>query len=288
LTPKRRGGARLSVNVDHVATLRQARRTPYPDPVEAARIAEKAGAAGITVHLRVDRRHIQDADVERLRGTVRGKLNLEISIADEMLRVALRVKPDQVTLVPERPEEVTTEGGLNLVLYGRRIGDVAERLVAEGIAISLFIDPDPRQVQAAAALAARGVTGFEINTDAYTRATDSKAVRDELRQIAEVVEQGRAAGLRAYAGHGLRTDNVGPIAAIPGMEELNIGHFIVARAALVGMDAAVREMLAAIRGDAAAAIAATTAATPSPARSGSRRPAPRPARRSKAAPGPRS
>lgn len=241
-------GARLSVNVDHVATLRQARRTTYPDPVEAARLAEDAGAAGITAHLRVDRRHIQDTDVERLRGTVRGKLNLEMSTSEEMLRVALRVKPDQVTLVPERPEEVTTEGGLNLLLYGRRVGDVAERLASEGIEVSLFLDPNPRQIQALADLASRGVKGFEINTDAYTRVTEPVAIETELRQIADAVEQGRAAGFHAYAGHGLRTDNVGPVAAIPGMEELNIGHFIVARAALVGMEAAVKEMLAAIGG----------------------------------------
>jgi pyridoxine 5-phosphate synthase len=242
----RQQGARLSVNVDHVATLRQARRTSYPDPVEAARIAEKAGAAGITVHLRMDRRHIQDSDVERLRQSVRGKLNLEMSSAEEMVNVALRVKPDQVTLVPEKPEEVTTEGGLNLILYGRRIAHVTERLAAEKIEVSLFIDPDPRQVQALAALAGSGVTGFEINTDAYTRAEGKKALAEELRQIAEVVEQGRGAGFHAYAGHGLRTDNVGPVAAVPGMEELNIGHFIIARAAIVGMEAAVREMLAAI------------------------------------------
>lgn len=239
-------GARLSVNVDHVATLRQARRTTYPDPVEAARLAENAGAAGITAHLRVDRRHIQDSDVERLRASVRGKLNLEMSTSEEMLRVALRVKPDQVTLVPERPEEVTTEGGLNLLLYGRRVGEVAERLAGEGIEVSLFLDPNPRQIQALADLSSRGVKGFEINTDAYTRVTEPVAIETELRQIADAVEQGRAAGFHAYAGHGLRTDNVGPIAAIPGMEELNIGHFIVARAALVGMEAAVKEMLAAI------------------------------------------
>jgi len=238
--------ARLSVNVDHVATLRQARRTAYPDPVEAARIAEAAGAAGITVHLRVDRRHIQDSDVERLRESVRGKLNLEMSSAEEMVKVALRTKPDQVTLVPEKPEEVTTEGGLNLILYGRRIAHVAERLAAEKIEVSLFIDPDPRQIQALATLTGTGVTGFEINTDAYTRAEGAAALAEELRQVAEVVEQGRAAGFHAYAGHGLRTDNVGPVAAIPGMEELNIGHFIIARAAIVGMDAAVREMLAAM------------------------------------------
>ena len=238
--------ARLSVNVDHVATLRQARKASYPDPVEAARIAEAAGASGITVHLRVDRRHIQDSDVERLRGSVRGKLNLEMSSAEDMVRVAQRVKPDQVTLVPERPEEVTTEGGLNLLLYGRRIADVAERLAADGVAVSLFIDPDPLQLQALVRLAGHGVTGFEVNTDAYTRAETTAAVESELRQIAEMVEQGKAAGFHAYAGHGLRTDNVGPIAALPGMEELNIGHFIVGRAVIVGMEAAVREMLKAM------------------------------------------
>jgi pyridoxine 5-phosphate synthase len=238
--------ARLSVNVDHVATLRQARKATYPDPVEAARLAENAGAAGITVHLRVDRRHIQDADVERLRGSVRGKLNLEMSTSEEMVSVALRVKPDQVTIVPERPEEVTTEGGLNLLLYGRRIGDVAERLAAEGIAVSLFLDPDPRQIQILADLESRGVTGFEINTDAYTRATDPAAAQEELQKIVSVVQQGTAAGFHAYAGHGLRTDNVGPVAAIPGMEELNIGHFLIGRAVLVGIEAAVQEMLAAI------------------------------------------
>lgn len=243
--------AKLSVNVDHVATLRQARKTSHPDPADAARIAEAAGAAGITVHLRVDRRHIQDSDVERLRGTVRGKLNLEMSTSEEMVGIALRVKPGQVTIVPERPEEVTTEGGLNLLLYGRRVGDVAERLAAEGIAVSLFLDPDPRQMQILAGLASHGVTGFEINTDAYTRVAEPTALQEELRQIVAVVEQGTAAGFHAYAGHGLRTDNVGPIAAIPGMEELNIGHFIISRAVLVGIDAAVKEMLAAISAGAA-------------------------------------
>ena len=241
-----RAGARLSVNVDHVATVRQARKTRYPDLVEAARIAEAAVASGVTVHLRVDRRHVQDADVERLRESVQGKLNLEMSSSEDMVKVALRVKPDQVTLVPERPEEVTTEGGLNLLLYGRRITDVADRLSASGIAVSLFIDPDPGQIQALDNLKGHGVTGFEINTDAYTRAAEEEAVAAELQQIAEAVGQGRSLGLRAYAGHGLRTDNVGPVAAIPGMEELNIGHAIVARAVIVGMEAAVREMLAAI------------------------------------------
>jgi pyridoxine 5-phosphate synthase len=237
---------RLSVNVDHVATLRQARKAPYPDPVEAARIAEDAGASGITVHLRVDRRHIQDADVERLRPSVRGKLNLEMSTSEEMLKVALRTRPHQVTLVAERPEEVTTEGGLNLILYGRRIADVADRLAAAEIAVSLFVDPDPRQIQALGPLQEHGVTGFEINTDAYTLATEPEAVQDHLRQIAEAVEQGRALGLKAYAGHGLNVDNVGPVAAMAGMEELNIGHALIARAVIVGLEAAVREMLAAM------------------------------------------
>ncbi len=238
--------AKLSVNVDHVATLRQARKAGYPDPVEAARIAEDTGASGITVHLRVDRRHIQDSDLERLRASVRGKLNLEMSSAEDMVRIALQVKPDQVTLVPERPEEVTTEGGLNLTLYGRRVAEVAERLAAGGMAVSLFIDPDPMQIQALARLAGHGVSGFEVNTDAYSRAQDPPAVENELGQIAAMVEQGRAAGFHAYAGHGLRTDNVGPIASLPGIEELNIGHFIVSRAVVVGMEAAVREMLAAM------------------------------------------
>lgn len=242
---------RLSVNVDHVATLRQARRTFHPDPAEAAKIAEEAGAAGITVHLRMDRRHIQDSDVERLRGTVRGKLNLEMSIAEEMVRLALRVKPDQVTLVPERPEEVTTEGGLNLLFYGRRIGETVERLAEAGIAVSLFLDPDPGQIETLAGFAPRGVQGFEINTDAYTRAAaadpaSAGSALAQITQIAEVAELGRSRGLKVYAGHGLNTGNVGPVAAIPGMEELNIGHSIMARAVLIGMDAAVREMLAAI------------------------------------------
>lgn len=233
--------ARLSVNIDHVATVRQARRAGYPDPVEAARVAEDAGAAGITVHLRVDRRHVQDHDVERLRPVVRGKLNLEMSTAEEMLAVALRVKPDQVTLVPERPEEVTTEGGLDVLRHGEAVARAAERLAGAGIAVSLFVDPDPRQIEAIADI--RHVSGFEINTDAYTRAAEPAP---ELEKVARAGELGRAQGLLLYAGHGLRTDNVGPIAALPGMEELNIGHFLVSRAVIVGLDAAVREMLAAM------------------------------------------
>lgn len=241
---------RLSVNVDHVATLRQARGATYPDPLDAALIAENAGASGITVHLRVDRRHIQDRDVERLRESVRGKLNLEMSTADEMIAVALRVRPDQVTLVPERPEEVTTEGGLDLLRQGERvnrIANVGERLGAAGIAVSLFVDPDLRQIEAIGDLPGqtiRWIAGFEINTDAYSRARDAAEAAFELDKVAQAAVLGRGLGLHLYAGHGLRTDNVGPIASLQGMEELNIGHFLVSRAVMVGMDAAVREMLA--------------------------------------------
>lgn len=243
--------ARLSVNVDHIATLRQARRTRFPDPVEAAWVAEEAGASGITVHLRMDRRHIQDSDVERLREGVRGKLNLEMSISAEMLKAALRLRPHQVTLVPERPEEVTTEGGLNLIFYGRRIAEVAEQLAAAGIGISLFIDPDPRQLQALSSMpggGARWIEGFEINTDAYTRATEPEQVEEELAKIREMADLGKEKGLQVHAGHGLRTDNVGPIAAIPHMAELNIGHSIIARSVMVGIEGAVKEMLAAMDG----------------------------------------
>lgn len=238
---------RLSVNVDHVATLRQARRATYPDPVEAARLAEAAGAAGITVHLRSDRRHIQDHDVERLRDQVRGKLNLEMAAEPEMLEVALRVQPHQVTLVPERPEELTTEGGLDLRLHGERVRAATERLAAAGIAVSIFLDPDPDQIEPLARLKEAGVSGFEINTDAYTRAASGPARDAELERVACSGALGRAAGLHLYAGHGLTVENVGPIAAIVGMEELNIGHALVSRAVLIGMGAAVAEMLAAMK-----------------------------------------
>jgi len=238
---------KLSVNVDHVATVRQARRAGYPDPVEAARIALGAGAAGITAHLRVDRRHIQDEDLRRLRAAVRGKLNVEMSTAEEMVAIALDVRPDQVTLVPERAEEVTTEGGLDLATQGGRVAEVAGRLAAAGVAVSVFVDPDPRQVEALSRLRDGGapVAGFEINTDAYTRAGSDGAAR-ELHAIREAARLGSARGLRVYAGHGLTVGNVGPVAAVPAMEELNIGHSIVSRAVLIGMAGAVEEMLAAI------------------------------------------
>jgi len=243
---------RLSVNVDHVATLRQARRALYPDPLEAARVAEAAGATGITVHLRVDRRHVQDDDVARLRRAVAGKLNLEMAPDEEMIRVAETLRPHQVSLVPERPDEVTTEGGLDLTVHAARVEAAAMRLTAAEVAVSVFLDPDPVQVEALAAVGHRAaetgarITGFEINTDAYTRA-EGEARKHELARVRAAASLGAQRGLKVYAGHGLTTENVAPIAAVPEIEELNIGHFLVARAVIVGMDRAVREMLAAMR-----------------------------------------
>ena len=236
----------LSVNVDHVATLRQARGVGYPDPAEAAAVAEAAGAAGITVHLRGDRRHIQDDDVRRLRASIAGKLNLEMAATGEMLGIAADLRPDQATLVPERPEEVTTEGGLDLVGGGGIVRRAAERLTDAGIGVSVFVDPDLAQLDALAELGAGLIPGFEINTDAYTRAQGG-AAEDELAKIAEVAAKGAAGGFAVYAGHGLTSSNVGRIAAVEEIEELNIGHWIVSRAAIVGMREAVGEMVAAMR-----------------------------------------
>lgn len=260
---------RLSVNVDHVATVRQARGAVYPDPVEAARIAEDAGASGITAHLRADRRHIQDSDVARLKEAIRGKLNLELSTEREMLDVALRILPDQVTLVPERPDEVTTEGGLDLRRQGSASGVAAIKLAQAGIAVSLFLDPDPAQIDLLAKLrddltsdssggssgsgnpgAGGFPQGFEINTDAFTKSQRSEEVARELAKVRRAMERGVELGFEVYAGHGLTVGNVGPIAALDAIEELNIGHALVSRAVLVGMEAAVEEMLAAIAGGA--------------------------------------
>lgn len=236
----------LSVNVDHVATLRQARGTTYPEPLAAARIAEAAGATGITVHLRGDRRHIQERDVTDIRQAIRGKLNLEMATTDEMVDIALAVHPDQVTLVPERPEEVTTEGGLDLLSVGDRTVLVAEQLAAAGIEMSVFIDPEEAQVGWLASHHTNAIRGFEINTDRYARSAASSRL-DELAAIQTAAQAGESAGLHVYAGHALTTDNVGPIAAIPQVEELNIGHFLIGRAVEIGMAAAVQEMLQAMR-----------------------------------------
>lgn len=237
--------ATLGVNIDHVATIRQARRTVEPDPVWAAALAEVGGADGITVHLREDRRHIQDRDLEVLRRTVQVKLNLECSIVSEMVAIACRVKPDQVTLVPERREEVTTEGGLDVVGHRDAVQDAVGRLAAAGIGVSLFIDPAPRQIDAAIDL---GVAAAELHTGCYANAADERGREDRLVELARAGVMVRQGGLALAAGHGLTYRNVVPVARLDGMGELNIGHSIVARAVLVGFTEAVREMRRLIAG----------------------------------------
>ena len=234
--------ATLGVNIDHVATVRQARRTVEPDPVWAAALAELAGADAITVHLREDRRHIQDRDLEVLRRTVQVKLNLEAAIAPAMIEIACRVRPDQVTLVPERREEVTTEGGLDVVTHRAATAAAVGRLRDAGIAVSLFLDPCPRQIDAAVDL---GVDAAELHTGTYANAVggDQHDALVELSRGAAMVRQAR---LQLAAGHGLTYRNVVPVARLEGMGELNIGHSIVARAVLVGFAQAVREMKALI------------------------------------------
>jgi pyridoxine 5-phosphate synthase len=233
----------LCVNVDHIATIRQARRAQEPDPAQAAVLAELAGALGITVHLREDRRHIQDRDVELLRRLVKTKLNLEMAVTDEMIRIALALRPDMATLVPERREELTTEGGLDVQGHSEAVAKAVRALQGGGIAVSLFIDPDQDQVSASARA---GADLIELHTGAYAGATARKAQQAELARLIKAATLARELGLRVNAGHGLNYVNVGPVAAIPEVEELNIGHSIVARAALVGMERAVREMLAAM------------------------------------------
>ncbi|NES99047.1 MAG: pyridoxine 5'-phosphate synthase [Sphaerospermopsis sp. SIO1G1] len=235
----------LGVNIDHIATIRQARRTVEPDPIAAAVLAELAGADGITAHLREDRRHIQDRDVRLLRQTVRTHFNLEMAATDEMLAIALDVKPDYVTLVPEKREEVTTEGGLDIVGQLARIGEIVDKLQNTGIPVSLFIDAEPAQIEASAKMQAKFI---ELHTGKYAEAQDETSKNQELNFLAQGCEQAIKAGLRVNAGHGLTYWNVYPVAALPGMEELNIGHTIISRAALVGMERAVREMKQAMMG----------------------------------------
>jgi len=234
---------RLGVNIDHVATLRQARRAPEPDPVHAAVLAELGGASGITVHLRSDRRHIQDRDVEILRQVVRTRLNLEMAASQEMQRLALTVKPDQVTLVPERLDELTTEGGLDVVLNSVQLRPVVKTLREGGVEVSMFVDPDLEQVKESHKLDARAI---EINTAAYAEARDERARETALRKVVDAARLARKLGLGVHAGHGLTYGNVGALSAVSEITELNIGHNIVARAVLVGMERAVREMVGAI------------------------------------------
>jgi pyridoxine 5-phosphate synthase len=237
---------KLHVNIDHVATLRQARGTRYPDPLWAAPLVELAGADGITVHLREDRRHIQDRDVQLLRQTVRGALNLEMAATDEMVGIARDVKPDIVSLVPEKRQERTTEGGLDVVGARAQIGRAIEQLLAAGIQVSLFIDPSEEAVQASKQL---GAPRIELHTGDYCERVHpiDRAPGDaELARIHRAATRGAELGLHVAAGHGLDYSNVGAVAAIDEIEELNIGHAIVARAVLVGMERAVREMRDAI------------------------------------------
>jgi pyridoxine 5-phosphate synthase len=234
---------RLSVNIDHIATIRQARRAQEPDPVAAAMIAELAGAEGITVHLRGDRRHIQDRDVTLLRQTVRSKLNIEMAATREMVEIACRVKPDQVTLVPERAEEVTTTGGLDVIHHLEAVQSAIVQCRSAGVRVSIFVDALPEQVDASRAA---GADAIEINTGPYADEPEPGRLA-QLARVRDTAVRAAAAGLEVLAGHGLTYVNVRPIGRVPQIAELNIGHSIVARASLVGLDRAVREMVALLR-----------------------------------------
>lgn len=230
---------RLGVNIDHVATLRQARRTVYPSLVEAAALCERAGAHGITIHLREDRRHIQDADVYALRKTLATRMNLEMANNPDIVAVALEVKPDEVCMVPERREELTTEGGLDVAGQRRELAPVVASLREAGVSVSMFIDPDLRQVEASAEI---GAPYIELHTGAYAEHTRSEREL-ELGRLVAAAKRAHELGLKVNAGHGLSLDNIGPILKIPHLDTLNIGHSIVCRALFVGMEQAVREML---------------------------------------------
>jgi pyridoxine 5-phosphate synthase len=234
----------LAINVDHIATIRQARGTVEPDPVTAAALCELAGAAGIVVHLREDRRHIQDRDVRLLRQTVKTKLNLEMGAAKEIIDIALDIKPDMVTLVPEKRLELTTEGGLNVAGQKKKLAATIEQMSKAGIPVSLFIDPDPRQIKAAHDI---GATFVELHTGKYCDAVNEEERSSEFELIAAAAQEAYAAGLRVNAGHGLDYRTTYRIAALEAIEELSIGHAVIARAAYVGLDTAVREMLAIIQ-----------------------------------------
>lgn len=235
---------RLGVNIDHVATVRQARGVAYPDPVTAASIVELAGADGIVCHLREDRRHIQDRDLRLLRETIQTQLNLEMAATDEMIKIALTTKPDIVTLVPEKREELTTAGGLDVVRNFRSLKKAIHRLHSGNIPVSLFVDPDKNQIKASEEVEAEAI---EIHTGHFCEARTPAQADDELKRILDAVAEASQRNLRIAAGHGLNYVNVRRIAEIREIEELNIGHSIIARAVLVGLDRAVKEMMALIR-----------------------------------------
>ena len=229
----------LGVNIDHVATLRQARGTRYPDPIQAAIAAEQAGADAITLHLREDRRHIQDRDVEMLHDILLTRMNLEMAVTDEMLAIAERIRPQDCCLVPERREELTTEGGLDVVGQKTRLHEACARLADAGVRVSLFIDADEAQVAAAQAV---GAPVIEIHTGHFADAGNREQQQRELTRVVQATQQGLELGLQVNAGHGLNYQNVQAVAAIPGLAELNIGHAIIARAVFSGLEEAVREM----------------------------------------------
>lgn len=241
---RRRGMPHLAINVDHIATVRQARGTTEPDPVLAAALCELAGAQGIVVHLREDRRHIQDRDVRLLRQTVKTKLNLEMATAKEIIGIALEVKPDMVTFVPEKRQELTTEGGLNVSGQKKHLAAVIASMREAGIPVSLFVDPDVRQIKAALAV---GATFVEIHTGRYADAITEEELEREFDLVASSAEEAAAMGLRVNAGHGLNYRNTSRIAALPMIEELSIGHAVMARAIVAGLENAVREMLSLMR-----------------------------------------
>lgn len=236
--------ALLGVNIDHVATLRQARGTIYPDPVKAALICEQAGAEGITLHLREDRRHIQDDDVRRMRPVLKTRMNLEIAVTDEMVAFAKEIKPHHVCFVPEKRQEITTEGGLDVVGHFEDVKAATQALTAIGCDVSLFIDPDFAQIDAAIAC---GAPTIELHTGAYADAETAEAQQVELQRIIKGTEYAASKGLVVNAGHGLNLENVAPIAAIPQIHELNIGHSIIAESVFVGLTQAVKDMKAAIQ-----------------------------------------
>ena len=231
---------RLFVNVDHVATIREARKTQEPDPLKAALMAEKMGADGITVHLREDRRHIQDRDVRIIHDNIGTKLNLEMAAVDEMVAISLELKPYQVSLVPEKRQEITTEGGLDVCSQVTELIDIRKKIKNEGILFSLFVDPDINQLEACKEVEADSI---EINTGNYSELVASKDVKTELLRIQKASKYASDMGMRVFAGHGLNYDNVKAIVAIPEVEELNIGHFLVAQSVYVGMENAVKRMI---------------------------------------------
>ncbi|MBT3510021.1 MAG: pyridoxine 5'-phosphate synthase [Nitrospina sp.] len=235
---------RLFVNVDHVATVREARKTIEPSPLKAALLAEKSGAQGITIHLREDRRHIQDSDVKAIQKAIRTKLNLEMAPTREMVDLALETRPYQVSLVPEKRQEITTEGGLDVCSQENELSLIRERMQGGGILFSLFIDPDLAQVDASQRI---GADSVEFNTGKYTELETPEEIEAELERLKIAAKRAAEKGLRVFAGHGLNYDNVKPIAAIPEIEELNIGHFIVGQAIYIGMENAVIEMIRTIK-----------------------------------------